>query len=342
MDIRALYFTGPGQVEVREAKLEAPAQGQALVRTLCSAISPGTEMLVYRGQAPDDMDLDANIAALAGGFRYPLQYGYSSVGEVLGVGAWVDPAWVGRKVFSFQPHQSHFLARMEDLLPLPQGTEPERAAFLPNAETAVNFVMDGRPLYGETAAVFGLGIVGLLTSALLRAFPLGGLAALDCYPRRRGEGQGLGADLVMDPGDASAFETARQWLEARGSAGGFDLVYELSGSPAALDQAIALTGYAGRVVLGSWYGSKRATLNLGGRFHRSRIQILASQVSSVAPELSGRWTKARRMAAAWGALQRIGPERWISQRYPLERAAEAYQLIDHRPDETIQVIFTYN
>jgi len=52
--------------------------------------------------------------------------------------------------------------------------------------------------------------------------------------------------------------------------------------------------YSGRVVIGSWYGSKPVQLDLGGAFHRSRIRLISSQVSSLAPELSGRWDKSRR------------------------------------------------
>jgi len=122
---------------------------------------------------------------------------------------------------------------------------------------------------------------------------------------------------------------------------GADLTYELSGSPAALDQAIRVTGYAGRVVLGSWYGSKRASLDLGGRFHRSRIRLLSSQVSSLAPEFSGRWSKERRFSVAWKMLQELKPSRWITHRFPLEEAEQAYRLLDTQPGEALQVLFTY-
>ena len=117
------------------------------------------------------------------------------------------------------------------------------------------------------------------------------------------------------------------------------LTLEVSGAPFALDDAIALTRFSGRIVVGSWYGEKRAALDLGGAFHRSRIQLISSQVSTIAPALSARWDKARRFEVAWQALGRVRPERWITQRFPLEQAAEAYRLLDERPHETIQVIF---
>jgi hypothetical protein len=68
-----------------------------------------------------------------------------------------------------------------------------------------------------------------------------------------------------------------------------------------LDAAIALTSFSGRIVIGSWYGEKRAPVDLGSIFHRSRIKLISSQVSTIAPELSARWDKTRRFAVAWEA-----------------------------------------
>ena len=98
----------------------------------------------------------------------------------------------------------------------------------------------------------------------------------------------------------------------------FDLTFELSGSPSALNDAIALTTFSGRIVIGSWYGKKHAEIDLGGSFHRSRIKLISSQVSTISPELSGRWDKSRRFDTAWKALERIKPEKWITHRFPIE------------------------
>ena len=122
---------------------------------------------------------------------------------------------------------------------------------------------------------------------------------------------------------------------------GADLAFELSGVPQVLDEAIKVLGFDGRIVVGSWYGQKSAPLNLGGRFHRDRMRIISSQVSTIRPGLRGRWTKPRRLGAALKRLPEIQPERWITQRFPIERAGEAYQLIDGDPGQTIQVLLTY-
>ena len=332
----ALYFTAPGQVSVREEGLPTPGNGQLLVQSLLSAISPGTELLIYRGEFPPGLPLDENIPSLQGGFSYPLQYGYATVGRVIAAGPGADPAWEGRLVFAFQPHASYFNSEPGGLIPVPAELSPEQAVFLPNMETAVNFIMDGQPLLGEHVTVFGQGIVGLLTTALLARHPLASLVTLDKYPRRRLASLDSGATACFDP-QATDLLPRLETIQPQGA----DLTYELSGSPAALDQAIRVTGYAGRVVLGSWYGSKRASLDLGGRFHRSRIRLLSSQVSSLAPEFSGRWSKERRFSVAWKMLQELKPSRWITHRFPLEEAEQAYRLLDTQPGEALQVLFTY-
>lgn len=334
MKRQTLYFTAPRQVDLREEELPALLPGQVLVQTIVSAISSGSEMLVYRGQFPEHL-VDAHDA-FSSDLRYPVAYGYSCVGRVLEVGPQVDAAWRGRLVFAFQPHTSHFIATPESLFPLPEGISPDTACFLPNTETAVNLVQDTAPILGERILLFGQGIIGLLTAALLAQFPLETLAAADCFPRRREASLALGLSACLDP-TAPGFAAAVRSLFPNGA----DACLELSGVPTALDEAIRLTTFSGRVLVGSWYGSKRTALDLGGSFHRSRIKLISSQVSSISPELSARWDKSRRFDVAWAALRRIRPERWITQRFALAQAAEAYRLLDERPEETIQVVFIY-
>jgi threonine dehydrogenase-like Zn-dependent dehydrogenase len=102
------------------------------------------------------------------------------------------------------------------------------------------------------------------------------------------------------------------------------------------------TGFSGRVVIGSWYGNKNVNLDLGRHFHRSRIRMICSQVSSIAPEFSGRWIKKRRFDVAWEMIRRLKPAHFITHRYPIQEAAEAYKLLDQNPEKTIQILFTYH
>jgi NADPH:quinone reductase-like Zn-dependent oxidoreductase len=336
----SLQFQAPYQVGLCEEPLAEPEPGQVVGKTILSAISAGTELLVYRGQFPTGLDLDEGLAGYTSSFQYPLKYGYSLVGLVTAVGAGVDPAWEGRRVFAFHPHASHFSADPASLYPLPEDISLQQAVFLPNLETAVSLVMDGSPLLGERVVVLGQGVVGLLTTALLARFPLECLLAFDRYPLRRQAARQAGASAVLDPDDPEALAQAQAILGA-GQPSLADLTFELSGVPQALDAAIALTGYSGRIVIGSWYGQKRAPLDLGGRFHRSRIRLLSSQVSHIDPSLSGRWSKARRFDLVWNMLRQVQPERFITHYFPLEQAAEAFTRLDEAPQETLGVILTY-
>ncbi len=332
---KTLYFTAPHQVEIREETLRAPGADEVLVETTCSAISAGTEMLIYHGRFPRDIEADSAISSLRGGFKYPLAYGYACVGIVREMGTQVDNSWREKAVFAFQPHTSHFIVNPNTLLPIPHSLSPDSACFLPNMETAINLVQDGAPIFGERVLVLGQGIVGLLTASLLSEFPLDVLVTADCYALRC-DSSPVARPLSIDPYAPGFRQEAKELLKQSA-----DLTFELSGNPSALNDAIALTRFSGRIVIGSWYGEKPAEINLGGTFHRSRIKLISSQVSTIAPELEGRWDKTRRFDIAWKALERIRPEKWITHRFSLDDAPEAYRLLDESPQETIQVIFDY-
>ncbi len=337
----AVIFENPFSVSVTEEPVPEAEVEQILVRNRMSAISPGTELLVYRGQVPDGWPVDSTIASLSGTFGYPLRYGYAAVGQVVAVGQAVDPHWIGRWVFSFQPHQSHFLASPAELIPVPADIDPENALFVPAMETAVNFMLDGRPLIGERVVVLGQGIVGLLTTALLSRLPLAELVTFDRYAFRRQKSLEAGAQRAIDPsspGDAGDLNPMPDDDALNGAA---DLVFELSGDPAALNRAIAFCGFGARIIVGSWYGTRRAALNLGQGFHRNRIRLISSQVSTIAPALSGRWSRERRLTVVWDMIRTVRPAKFITHRFPVEQASQAYDLLDRQPETAVQVVLTY-
>ncbi|MDQ2049114.1 zinc-binding alcohol dehydrogenase [Natronolimnohabitans sp. A-GB9] len=337
MSARSLYFTAPRTVAVRSRPVPEPGPAEVRVRATASAISAGTEGLIYRGEAPKELPADEELETVDGDLSFPLQYGYAAVGEVTAVGDDVDTAWRGRTVFAYNGHESHFLARPETLLTVPDGVSPRAATLFANLETAVTFLLDGEPLLGEHAAVFGQGTVGLLTTALLAESPLETLVTLEPYANRRERSRAFGADRVLDPDDCSIPDAVE------GAAGGrADLTYELSGDPDALDDAIAATGFDGRVLVGSWYGTKPATLDLGGRFHRDRIEVRSSQVSTIDPRLSGRWSRKRRHELTWDWLERLEVASLVTHEIPLEDAGNAYEMLENRPGEAIQVVLTYD
>lgn len=339
MTRRSLYFVGPGEIDIREDPIPEPAVDEVRVRTATSAISPGTELLIYNDNVPDGLPADTQLDSLSGSLSYPLKYGYAAVGQVDAVGESVDDTWLDRWVFAFHPHESHFCATVDELHDLPEPITPAAATLLPTVETACTLAQDGSPRLGERVVVFGQGPVGLTTTALLGQFPID-LVTVDPVSSRRELSERLGAtesvhperldEVLALPGDATGSEPR-----------GADLSYELSGNPAALNTALEATGYDGRIIVGSWYGTKLTELDLGGRFHRSRISISSSQVSTIDPSLQGRWNRSRRTALAWDRLAELPVDELLTDQYPIESAPEVYAQLAENTDDTLGTRFTY-
>jgi 2-desacetyl-2-hydroxyethyl bacteriochlorophyllide A dehydrogenase len=329
---RALEFSAPREVRVVTAAPAEPrplSAGQVHLHSLVSMVSSGTELLVYRGQLDfSDQPLDASIPGMdAAPPAYPMEYGYSLVGTVTAVGAGVPLSLVGQTVFAFAPHASQAVIDASCVQRIPPDLEsrPADAAFLAAAETAISIAHDAHPRLGETAAVFGAGVIGLLTASALMSAGAA-VSVFDPRPDRLGVALALGACRAAPPSEAPA--------------AAFDVTVECSGSPAALQAAVEATADGGRVVVASWYGSKPVSLSLGTRFHRSHMQLVASQVSHIPAAHGHRWNKHRRFGTAWQLIRRVGPARAIPLRtVPLEGAADAYAALD--AGEAIACHLTY-
>lgn len=343
---RRVRFSAPGEAEVVTEAAPSPGSGEVRVRTKYSAISPGTERLVYQGNVPGGMAADSSIEALQGDtLSYPISYGYACVGEVEVLGEGVEHNWQGTNVFAFQPHVSRFVSPLDALVPLSDSVELSDAVMIPSLETAVNLIMDGQPMIGETVLVFGQGVVGLLTTRLLADHPLGTLVAVDPAASRRAHSEAAGAVAV---GAVNDLEQIDGYIAASSSnssspsdAEQADLVYELTGQPTVLNEAVQCTGYAGRIVVGSWYGTKTAPVDLGGHFHRSRMRIISSQVSTIDPSHRGRWTKDRRMSTVLNLLPDVTPGQLISDWFDIDEAPSVYEQLASDPS-MLQPVFEYD
>ena len=334
LEARALWFSAPRAAEFRPERVWAPGPGEVRVRAIASALSQGTEMLVYRGEVPADLPLD--LPTLAGSFSFPIKYGYATAGRVLDAGKDVEDLAAGDTVFVHHPHQDVFVVPAEAPVRLPDGLDPLLGLFVANLETAVNIVHDTPLQLGETALVFGQGVVGLLVTQLFKLAGAGRVLAVDTLIKRRELALDVGADDVFEPGE----DLTARVLDATAGRGA-DVAVEVSGSGAALQAAIDAVAVEGTVVVASWYGTKPVALSLGEHFHRGRVRLRSSQVGRMNPALGPRWDHARRMETVLDLLPRLRLKELISHRFPFDRAPEAYRLMDERPGETAQVILTH-
>ena len=326
----AVHFVAPGHVELREVAVREPADGELLVKAQFSGISGGTEMLAYRGELDAEAALDETLDALQGTFAYPFTYGYSVVGRVERSHGSVSE---GARVFAFHPHQDLFVVGEHDVIPL-DAEDPRRATLLPLVETALQVCLDAGPRLGEAVAVIGLGCVGALIGALLvRA----GARVVGSEPRqsRRRAAARLGVEAVA-PDELAA----RLGEVTEGRA--VPLLIEASGRPEALAAALPLLAHEGTALVCSWYGTKPVPLPLGADFHRRRLVIRSSQVSTIPAELTARWDRPRRREAARALLSELPLEPLATHEFPFDRAPDAYAAVAGDAPDLIHAALRYS
>ncbi|MFG1927053.1 zinc-binding alcohol dehydrogenase [Cryptosporangium sp. NPDC048952] len=319
MTTHALWFTAPREIEIRPVPDPVPGPDDLLVRTVYSGISAGTELLAYRGELDPSTERDETLSALAdGGFDYPFQYGYSCVGVV------ETGSLEGRTVFAFHPHQTRFVAAPDDVVVIPDGVDPRIATLFPLVETALQLTLDAGPVLEDTVVVTGLGAIGLLTSLLLvRAGA--SVVAVEPESSRRERALELGVRAVS-PDDAP---------------GDVPLLIETSGAPRALADGLSLLAHEGTALVGSWYGTKPVPLPLGEHFHRRRLTIRSSQVSTIPYAAQGRWTNARRRTTARGLLSELPLKSLATTEFAFSDAADAYAAIDRRDPGILHTALHY-
>ncbi|MFI6577905.1 zinc-binding alcohol dehydrogenase [Nocardiopsis sp. NPDC050513] len=266
---RAFWVDGPGSGEVRDIAVAAPGEGEALVRTLYSGVSRGTEALVFRGGVPPGQYRAMRAPFQEGDFPGPVKYGYLNVGVVE-----EGPAdLVGRVVFSLYPHQTRFVVPAAAVRRVPDGVPPGRAVLAGTVETAVNALWDAPPLVGDRVTVVGAGMVGCCLARLAAGVPGARVQLVDTDPARAGIADRLGVGFAT-PGTAAPRR---------------DLVFHTSASQEGLARCLELVASEGEVVELSWYGDREVRVPLGGDFHSRRLTVRASQVGSLAPARRGRY-----------------------------------------------------
>ena len=110
---------------------------------------------------------------------------------------------------------------------------------------------------------------------------------------------------------------------------GPDVVLECAGTAPAIQQAVGMVKKGGRVVIGG-LSPEDAPLPLR-RFVLDEIEVVGSRAApNCLPEVL-------RLVQS-GAL-RLGE--LVTHRFPVERAAEAYALLDEHPERCLQVLLTY-
>ena len=282
-EARAFWVVAPGRGEIRAQRLRSLALGELLIRARASAISRGTETLVFRGEVPQSEWHRMRCPFQEGEFPGPVKYGYAVAGVVED-----GPAELcGRRVFCLHPHQDQFIVPQDAVVVIPDDVPDRRATLAANMETAINGLWDGVPGPGDRIAVVGAGVVGGLMAGLAARLPGAEVELIDIDPSRATLAAALGCRFAPPQ-------------QARSEA---DLVIHASGAPEGLATALAIAGFEATVIEMSWYGTRVVPLALGGGFHSRRLTLRSSQVGAVPPGRRERWSRRRRLALALSFLR---------------------------------------
>ena len=282
-EARAFWVAAPGEGEIRIQQLRSPGPDELRIRTVVSAISRGTESLVFRGEVPESEWRRMRCPFQEGEFPAPVKYGYSSVGVVEDG----PSGMLGRRVFCLHPHQDRFIVPRDAVIEVPADVPDRRATLAANMETAVNGLWDAAPGPGDRIAVIGAGVVGCLAAALAAKLPGAQVELIDIDPGRASVANGLGCRFAK-PQQADP--------EA-------DLVMHTSGTAEGLTSALTIAGVEATVLEMSWYGSRIVPLALGGPFHSRRLTLRSSQVGMVPAGRRARWSHRRRLTLALSLLR---------------------------------------
>ncbi len=281
-EAEALWYVAPRTAEIRPEPVAEPAADGVRVRALYSALSRGTERLVFTGRVPESEYQRMRAPFMAGDFPFPVKYGYSLVGRVDAGPRDLE----GRTVFALHPHQTVFTLRADAVIPVPDRVPPARAVLAANMETALNAVWDGQPGPGDRIAVVGAGVLGALVAWLCGRIPGAEVTLIDIEPGRATLAAAL--DIAFAPPGEGPHDC--------------DLVVHASGTGAGLAVALGLAGVEATVLELSWFGAGDVKVPLGGAFHSRRLKLIASQVGRIAPTHRPRWTSHRRLATALDLL----------------------------------------
>ncbi len=295
-------FTGPKQVVLQDCEPMPMIDGGVRVQTLYSGVSAGTELTAYRGSnAYLTRFWDATERVFRDGepsFPYPVVgWGYSEVGRVVEVADGVTDVAPGDVVHGIWGHRSDAVVPAANVTGrvLPDGVDPRVGTFARVAAVALNAVLASDARLGETVAIFGQGVIGLLATQLSVRSGVR-VIAVDADPGRLEKARTYGAAHVVDARDPKGAGLLIRELVP----GGVDAAIELSGVAAALHQAIRCVVVEGTVAAAGVYQGGAEALRLGDEFHHNRVRVVASQISGVPVQLGQRWNQPRLVRTVLG------------------------------------------
>lgn len=315
-------------------QVDKPKEKEVLIETEVALISTGTELTALTGDFPMP-------SAWSNYIKYPFVPGYSSIGRIVEVGHEVKDFNVGDIVAATSPHATHTVVMADQLVKVPENVNVESACFHTIAAGVMNSVRLARVSLGDAVVVVGLGLLGQLTVLFSRMAGAHPIIAIDVAEERLKISKASGATHVIRTDD---------WNNIRENVGKItkgrmaDKVFEVTGNPNVIPEAITLTKILGRfVVLSSPRG--RTNIDFHDEVNRPSRIIIGTHFTSQ-PEREtpyNPWTRKRNTELFFDLLSAgcLTIEHLITHRYRWREAEKAYNMLLEDRTRAIGVILKF-
>ncbi|MFC1761269.1 bi-domain-containing oxidoreductase [Planctomycetota bacterium] len=346
-----------GIMELAEVPCPQAMPGQVLIQTKASLISAGTEKMLIEfskgnliqkarsqpdkvKQVLDKMKTDGLMPTLDAVFRKldePLPLGYCNAGVVLEVGSGVSDLQPGDRVISNGNHAEVVCVPRNLVSKIPDTVTDEQAAFTVLSSIALQGIRLVQPTLGEKVMVFGMGLIGLITTQLLRASGCEVLG-VDFNTERLAMAESFGAKTVdlskgVDPISASRGWTGEEGVDAvliTASAKTDDIMHQAAESCRKRGR-IVLVGVVGLNIRRDDFFKKELTFQVSASYGPGRYDEAYEQMGQDYPAGFVRWTEGRNFEAVLSAMSNGGLDvsRLITHQVKFADALKAYETIEN-------------
>lgn len=312
---------------------EPPADHAVVARSLCSLVSPGTELAIYTGTHMGFSLAEPPFPLI------PHRPGYALVGEVEAVGRAVDGLSPGQRVLMEAGHGTVAVAdtRTQGVVPVPASLPSARAPLARMAGIAFTALRLAPPQLGERVVVLGMGLVGLFVGQLYRLAGARPAVGLDRLPSRLRLADTCGISPV-DVSSGPAVPAVRRALGAEGA----DIVVEATGSPALVSTALEIVRRGGTVVLlGSTRGS--VTLDAYSLLHRKAARVIGGHETALPFNADHAWPRLRNLSLALELMAAgdLCTDGMVTDELTIEQALGAHDLLRQDPASHLGVVIRW-
>jgi threonine dehydrogenase-like Zn-dependent dehydrogenase len=328
-----LVITGPNKAEFIKTDIPRINESQILVKTICTAISTGTEIRVYKGISIDKHNklMFPNMP-----WNYPVENGYSTVGEIVEIGKNVVGHEIGQRVFTSETHKQYAACNGEDVFNIPKDIPSENAAMLNILQVGHLALRSANPTFGENVIIAGLGVIGLSVLAYCKTFgfnPVG----IETIPTRKSIAQNMGIVSVFNPNDPDI----QQKVQQRFGGNLPDFAIEAASNWSAIEMCQELVKEDGKIVVVSRHTDKPEYNPVGHPYFGKRQSIISSYGF---PENNARWNRFNCMNLTIQLLKDnlldITP--LITDKIQWDQLPHMYDKLSTNPEKTVGVIVNWN